>query len=273
MIKTSPKKTKETKKICLPENLWPQVIKDTKDYLVINKPAGLTVHGGAGIKEATLIDWLVKKYPPLKKVGDDPLRPGIVHRLDKEVSGLMVIAKTPASFLSLKDQFKNRQIIKEYIALVYGQIAKDEGEINFPIRRAQSGYKMAALPIMDKGLIEKTRLSGRDSGTNDALLNSRAALSLFKVLKKYINYTLLQVRIKTGRTHQIRVHFAAYGHPLVGDNLYSTKKTRVKNKKINLGRIFLFSKHLAFSDLKGLDQEFELELDQDLKTFLNDKVR
>ncbi|MCX6798092.1 MAG: RNA pseudouridine synthase, partial [Candidatus Falkowbacteria bacterium] len=210
--------------------------------------------------------------PEIKNVGDDPMRPGIVHRLDKEVSGLMVIAKNQLSFENLKKQFKKREINKEYIALVYGKIEPEEGEINFPIRRAQSGYKMAALPIMNSGLIEKKRLSGRDAGTNEALLKSREALSLFKVIKRFINYTLLQVRIKTGRTHQIRVHFAAYGHPLVGDNLYSTKKTRVKNKKLNLGQVFLFSKRLAFSDLAGKTQEFELDLSPELKVFL-EKIR
>lgn len=250
----------------------PKIIEATNDYLVIAKPAGLTVHGGTSIKEKTLVDWLLKKYPKLKNVGEDPLRPGIVHRLDKEVSGLMVVALNNKSFLSLKEQFKSRQIIKEYTALVYGKIAKDEGEINFPIRRSQSGHKMAALPIMNEGLIEKKRLSGRDEGTNAALLKSREALSIFKVIKKYINYTLLDVQIKTGRTHQIRVHFSAYGYPLVGDNLYSTKKTRVKNKKLNLGQIFLFSKRLAFTDLKGERHEFKLELNQKLQSFL-DKIK
>lgn len=251
------------------DNLEPEIIKESKDYLVINKPAGLIVHGGPGIDEPTLIDFLVKKYPTLKRVGDDPLRPGLVHRLDKEVGGLMVVARNKRSFENLKKQFKDRQIIKEYVALAYGRIVKDEGEINFPIKRASSGHKMAALPIMNQGLIEKKKLSGRDEGTNEALLKSRSAVTIFKVSKKLINYTLLQVHLKTGRTHQIRVHLSAFGHPLVGDNLYGTKKTRIKNKKLNLGQIFLFSQRLAFTDLKGEQQEFKLNLDPKLREFLN----
>lgn len=245
-----------------------KIIKETADYLVVSKPAGMIVHGGPGIKEKTLVDFLLTTHPKLKGIGDDPLRPGIVHRLDKEVSGLMVIAKNQISFNQLKEQFQKRDIIKEYIALVYGRINKDEGEINFPIKRASSGHKMAALPLIKAGLIEKKSLSDRDQGTNAALLSAREAITLFKIKQRLINYTLLQVRIKTGRTHQIRVHLSAYGHPLVGDDLYGTAKTRVKNKKIALGRIFLFSQKLSFYDSNGEKQEFKLELEPALQDFL-----
>lgn len=244
------------------------IIQESDDYLVIYKPAGLIVHGGPGIKEKTLVDFLLEKYPKIKKVGDDPLRPGIVHRLDKEVSGLMVIAKNQASFENLKNQFQTRQIIKEYTALVYGRINKDEGEINFPIKRASSGHKMAALPMMKNGLIDKHSLSARDRGTNMALLTAREAITIFRVKQKLINYTLLQLRIKTGRTHQIRVHLSAYGHPLVGDDLYGTAKTRIKNKKIALNRIFLFSQKLSFKDKTGETQEFVIELEPELQALL-----
>jgi len=249
-------------------SIKPEIIKETADYLVINKPAGLVVHGGPGIKGPTLADWLRKSYPKIKNVGDDPERPGIVHRLDKEVSGLMVIAKRQASFDSLKEQFQKKQIIKEYLALVYGRIAKDDGEINFPIRRAASGHKMAALPLMSQGLIEKDRLSSRDEGTNKALLSARTAITSFKIIKRFINYSWLRLNIKTGRTHQIRVHLSAYGHPLVGDDLYGTKKTKVKNKKLDLKRIFLISVRLSFTDLEGEKQDFSIGLDPELENRL-----
>lgn len=245
-----------------------KIITETPDYLVVHKPAGLIVHGGPNISDSSLSDLLLANFPKIKNVGDDPLRPGLVHRLDKEVSGLMVVAKNNKSFINLKEQFKKRKIEKEYLALVYGKISKDEGKIDFPIRRASSGHKMAALPITSKGLIDKERLSDRDQGTNKALLGSREALSYFFIEKRFINYSLLRVIIKTGRTHQIRVHLSAYGHPLVGDNLYSTKKTREKNKKLALGRIFLIANKLSFTDLHGQKQSFSTTLDKELEQFL-----
>lgn len=231
-----------------------RVLAETDDYLIIDKPAGLIVHPVAGNKEISLADILLKKYPKLAKVGEDPMRPGIVHRLDKEVSGLMVIARTPVFFDSLKNQFLKRLTKKAYTALAYGQISKVEDMIKFPIERAITGHKMSALPLTVKGEI-------MDRG--------RRALTEFTVLKKMVNYTLLKVRIKTGRTHQIRVHLAAYGHPLVGDDLYSTSKTRLQNKKLNLGRIFLVADELSFVDLTGQTKNFTLELPAELKNFLN----
>jgi len=248
--------------------ITPYIISETKDYLVINKPAGLAVHGGGNITEETLADWLQEAYPKINEVGDDTLRPGIVHRLDKEVSGLMVIAKNNKSFNNLKNQFKERQITKEYTALVHGQISKDFGLIDFPLTRSSDGYKMAALPSGSVDLLSRRHPRGRDQGNIKSWFKSREALTEFEVIKRFINYTLISVKIKTGRTHQIRVHFFAYGHPLVGDNLYCTKKTKDKNAKLNLGRVFLMANHLAFKDLNGDDQDFQLALAKDLETAL-----
>lgn len=242
----------------------PEIIHETTDYLVINKPAGLAVHGGGNLKEATLIDWLIGKYPKIKEVGDDPKRPGIVHRLDQDVSGLMVIAKNPASFLNLKNQFKQRSVTKEYLALAYGKMSQDYGTIEFPITRSQSGHRMAALPANAVDLLTRRHPRGRDQGNIESWLKSRKAWTEFTVLKKFVNYTLLSLKIKTGRTHQIRVHLFALGHPLVGDDLYFTKKTKEKNKKLNLGRIFLVSYHLGFRDLNNQEQDFQIELPGDL---------
>ncbi len=223
------------------------VIKDTADYVVINKPAGLLVHPARGHNELTLVDWLLKHYPKIKTAGDDPTRPGIVHRLDRDVSGLMVVAKTLASWQNLKQQFQERAVVKEYQALVYGAINNDSGEINFLLARSAQGGKMAARPLGQTG---------------------KAALTEYRVTKHFINYTQLKLLIKTGRTHQIRAHLAAFGHPLLGDNLYGTKVTRAANKKFNLGRIWLAATRLAFTDLAGEKQEFKIGLPPELKKVL-----
>ncbi|NLZ74566.1 RNA pseudouridine synthase [Candidatus Falkowbacteria bacterium] len=247
---------------------FPEIISETKDYLVINKPAGLAVHGGGNIKEVTLADLLIKRYPEIKTVGDNSLRPGIVHRLDKEVSGLMVIAKNQETFLHLKNQFKDRDVNKEYLALVHGKILNDSGEINFPIKRSQAGHKMAALPNNAVNLLSRRHPTSRDQGNIEGFFKAREAITLYTVIQRFINFTLVQVNIKTGRTHQIRVHFFALGHPLVGDSLYFNKKAKIRNQKNPLGRIFLVATKLSFKDLKGESKNFSLEMPSELTEFL-----
>lgn len=252
------------------EKLEIPIIFENDDYLVINKPAGLVVHGGPGVKDEILLtDWLKEKYPQIKGIGDDPLRPGIVHRLDKEVSGLMLITKNQKAFNYFKKQFVARKINKEYIALSHGKISKDEDVINFLIKRAKDGYKMAAIPSSTKMINEKNKPSNRDLGILRAQEESKEAITEFSVLKRFVNYTLLKVKIKTGRTHQIRVHLFAYGHPLLGDPLYYTKKTKVKNEKVSLGRIFLAATSLSFKDSDGEKQSFTIDLPQELQAFLD----
>lgn len=224
-----------------------EVVEETTDYLVVNKPAGLVVHNVAGMSEYTLVDWLLETYPELHGVGEDELRPGIVHRLDKDVSGLMVIARNQKSFDQLKAQFQERNVIKKYQGLVYGQLKEATGRIDFPIARATSGHKMAARPANAEG---------------------REAITDFAVLQRFVNYTLVEVDIKTGRTHQIRAHFSAINHPLVGDDLYGTKMTRIKNKKLNLGRVFLVSVELGFTNAKGKTVKYEIDLPHALQIFL-----
>jgi len=227
-----------------------EIVDQTDEFLIINKPAGLAAHGAAG---RTLADWLSVKYPKIKRVGDDPDRPGIVHRLDKDVSGLMVIAKTQPAFDHLKKQFQDRTIIKEYTALVHGKIQKEAGLINFPIKRASSGYKMAALPRTIKG---------------EPSTDGRLAETEFRIITRLVNYTLLKLKIKTGRTHQIRVHLAAYDHPVVGDNTYGTARARSQNKKLGLNRIFLIADHLSFTDLAGKPRDYRIDLADELKNLL-----
>ena len=239
-------------------NMALDIIKKTAEYLIINKPAGLIVHGAPHIKEVSLVDELIKKFPKIKKVGDDPARPGIVHRLDKLVSGLMLVARTAESFDNLKKQFQQRTVAKYYTALVYGRIEADEGKIDFPIYRSKGGYKMVALPKTVKR--EKNPLG-------------REALSEYEIIKRYINYTLLKVRIKTGRTHQIRCHLAAFGHPVVGDDLYGTNKTKLKNQRLGLSRIFLHARVLEFDNLKGVRKKYKVEMPAELTELLNTKIK
>lgn len=230
-----------------------EIIKKTKNYIVLNKPAGLMVHKAPNREDKTLVDFLIKKYPKIKGVGEDEIRPGIVHRLDKEVSGLMVVALNQESFLNLKQQFKNRTIEKYYTALVYGNLEKDEDVIDFPIKRSSKGFKMAAVP--------NSFFSEKDT--------TREAITKFEVLKRFTNFSLVKIKLETGRTHQIRVHFFAINHPLVGDKLYLNKKMSTKNKKIILDRIFLVSNKLSFTDLKGEKQTFEINIPKNLQEIID----
>ncbi len=229
-----------------------KVIKKTKDYVLIEKPAGLIVHGTKEIQQYSLVDWLKKKYPQIKAVGDSSprpgkdgggleFRPGIVHRLDKRVSGLMVIALNQESFENLKAQFKDRNIVKKYLALVYGEMEDQVGQVDFPIERSKRSGKMVAKP--------------KHSGEKEAL-------TLWEVKEKFNHYTLLEVQIKTGRNHQIRAHLQAINHPVVGDNLYNIKKYK---DKFNLQRVFLHAYHLEFTDLSGEVQKFEIDLPEKLE--------
>jgi 23S rRNA pseudouridine1911/1915/1917 synthase len=224
-----------------------KIIAETDDYVVLNKPAGLLMHPASNLDAVSLVDWLLEKYPKIRSVGEDPLRPGIMHRLDREVSGLVVVAKNQNSFDDLKQQFKSRLIKKEYTALVHGADLPDEGEINFLIERSTQGYKMAAKPLNQTG---------------------KTANTTFTVITRFHNYTLLSVHIKTGRTHQIRAHFSAYNHPVVGDDLYTGFKLRGLNKKIGLGRVFLTATKLSFTDLHSEQQSFSIKIPKDLQAFL-----
>jgi RluA family pseudouridine synthase len=244
-----------------------EIIYENEDYLIINKPAGLIVHEAFSADEETLSGLLTQAYPEIKKVGDDPKRPGIVHRLDKEVSGLMIIARSPAFFSYIKKRFQDRKIKKIYEAIVYGKVIKDEGRISFPIIRSKAGHKMAALPLSRSEI--KAHISNREQGNEKARLQSKEALTDFIVEKKWPHITLLTLSLITGRTHQIRVHLSAFGHPLLGDNLYGTAKTKRRNEKLSLSRVFLFAKKISFIDLKGEQKEFELERPLEMGRFLS----
>lgn len=240
-----PQNDKKTTK--LPE---PKIIAETLDYIVVEKPTGMLSHPTMAGETDTLADFITNKFPEVKKVGEDPARPGIVHRLDREASGLMVVARTQKMFTHLKEQFKNRTIEKEYTALVHDPVARNWGEINFPIARSETSARMAALP---------------SQAGNDA----KEAKTEFLVEEQFVNFSLLKVKIHTGRMHQIRVHFLAYDHPLVGDPLYFQKKQK-RHWDEKLGRLFLHSTKLGFTDLEGIKQTFESPLPKELKNFLKE---
>jgi 23S rRNA pseudouridine1911/1915/1917 synthase len=229
-----------------------KILAETPDYLIINKPTGLLTHQVEHTNETSVADILVKKYPELAHVGDSSDRPGIVHRLDKEASGLLIIPRTPEMFNHLKEQFKNRTIDKEYLVLVHDPVAREEGTIDFPIARSENAERMAAIPQTEKGHL-----------TDDG----KVAKTDFLVEKYFVNFTLLRVKIHTGRTHQIRVHMLAYNHPVVGDPLYTQKK-RKRTWDEKLGRLFLHCTKLGFTDLNGIPQEFESPLPPELQNFL-----
>ncbi|HRH23889.1 MAG TPA: RluA family pseudouridine synthase, partial [Candidatus Magasanikbacteria bacterium] len=239
------------------EELFKKVllIHEDKDYLVVMKPAGLIVHPTEAKEKVTLAAWVVSHYPDVATVGDSPIRPGIVHRLDKEASGLLVVARTQKMFEHLKDQFKNRTVDKNYTVLVYGSPAGDHGTINFIIDRGKDG-KMIARP--------NTQMTLRNV-TQDR--SGKEALTEFDVLKRFARYTLLSVRLHTGRMHQIRVHMYAFNHPVVGDMLYYQKAYFKKNDPL-LGRLFLHASKLSFTTLENKKVSYEAPLPEELTTYL-----
>ena len=207
--------------------------------LVLDKPAGLTVHPGPGHPDRTLVNALLALVPGLPETGEGQ-RPGIVHRLDKETSGLMVVAKTEEAHASLTRQLKARRVHKTYLALVHGTVTQDQGEIDGPIaRHPKRRQRMAVVP------------------------GGREALTHYRVLGRAPGYTLVEAQPITGRTHQVRVHFAHMGHPLVGDATYGKRSAL-------LGRHFLHAARLGFylppSDREW--REFEAPLPAELKAAL-----
>jgi len=227
------------------------IIYEDDDVVVINKPAGVIVHQFAQQLEYSLADEIVKRYPEIATVGDDPVRPGIVHRLDKHASGLIVIAKNQAAFDHLKAQFKNREVHKKYFVLADGKFENQFGSINFRIGRANNAKnRMAAFPTNSE--------FGKD------------ALSHYEVLKMYKNYSLLDIEIETGRTHQIRVHMFASDAPVVGEHVYGVSRVARKTQKTALDRLFLHAHTLEFWQPKtGEKIRCQVELPLELKRFLN----
>lgn len=220
-----------------------RIVDETPDFLVIEKPSGLLVHPAPSQKASTLVDFLLKHDPKIKSVGDAKERPGIVHRLDREASGLMVVARTKKMFEHLKRQFQAHDIAKEYLALVYGKVVKDFDTIETSIGRKKGRGRMSARSKAQEG--------------------DKDAVSHYDVLERFPQATLVKVRTETGRMHQVRVHMKSIGHPLVGDALYGTPKQATTSLR-NV-RLFLHAAALGFTDLEGRRRDYRAELPPDLQ--------
>ncbi|MFP5264609.1 MAG: RluA family pseudouridine synthase [Blastocatellia bacterium] len=238
-----------------PEPIALNVAGEDDDLIVVDKPAGMVVHPGAGVESGTLANALVYHFNTLSGAAGR-VRPGIVHRIDKETSGLLVVAKNDFTHERLSDQFRDRQVFKMYVALVYGRMSQGRGEIEARLGRSPHN---------------RTRMAVLRGGAG------RTAHTAFQVAQAYQEFTLLNVQIKTGRTHQIRVHMAHVGHPVVGDAAYgggrenSVRDPRAKQKIRALGRHFLHSAQLAFTHPRtGERLEFSSPLPQELAGFLKD---
>lgn len=237
-------------KISRPLKLAPlEIVRETKDWIVLNKPTGVIMHPDQDETDdeaGTLIDAVLLHAPEVARVGEDPSRPGIMSRLDKEVSGLVVIAKTQAAYESLKQQFAEHSITKEYLAFVHGDVQTDEGDIKFRIARSTTKARMAARAENDPG--------------------GKAAWTHYRVARRFTGATLLRLQILTGRTHQIRAHLHAFRHPVIGDPLYTLKQTK---RKIVAPRLMLQSVKLEFNDpATGERERFELAADPAFNTLM-----
>ena len=234
-----------------PEDIPIEIVYEDESLLVVNKPAGLVVHPAAGIQSGTLVNALAFHFTQLPQ-GSNASRPGIVHRLDRDTSGLLVVAKTEAALEHLADQFRDRTVDKSYVALVHGRFDEDSGRIDQPLARDPAN---------------RTRMA--------VVRGGRSALTLYKVRRRYDRLTLLDVDLKTGRTHQIRVHLAWAKHPVVSDETYgggrdnSIQSTKLRAAIRNLGRQFLHAEKLRFTHpVTNESMQFEAGLPSELQSFL-----
>ena len=242
----------------IPEDIALDIVFEDPDLAVVDKPAGMMVHAGAGATESTrnrgtLVNALLHRFSQLSTVGD-ALRPGIVHRLDKDTSGLIVVAKNDEAHRRLASQFARREVRKTYIALVHGWMKQPKGIIATSISR---------------DVVRRTRMTTRRSGGREAVTRYEVKQQLASC---YGRFSLLEVRIDTGRTHQIRVHLSSLGHPVVGDALYGApRELKARNAEtIALPRNFLHSASLELAHPRTREPlSFTRELPAELKTFLD----
>lgn len=238
-----------------PEIPDPEILFEHQDFIIINKPAGLVVHPDGRSEKKTLCDFLIQKYPELENVGEDLnvnigkeviliKKPGIVHRLDTDTSGIMIVPRTRESFGYFKDMFKTRKVEKIYHAFVYGNIKEDSGKIDDPIGRSKKDFRQWFVGRMIRG-------------------KSREALTYFTVLKRSEDKktTFVEVRPRTGRTHQIRVHLKSIYHPVVSDDLYA----KDRQKALGFERVALHASELSFRGLDGKKYNFTADYPSDFK--------
>ena len=222
-----------------PENIPLDIVYEDDDVIVVNKPQGMVVHPAPGHPNHTLVNALLY-HSPLSTI-NGTFRPGIVHRIDKDTSGLLMVAKNDLAHQSLAEQLRNKTNKREYLALVYGQIKEDEGTIDAPLGRNPQDRKKQAV-----------------------VKGGRHAVTHFKVMKRYDNFTLVKCILETGRTHQIRVHMKYIGHPLVGDPLYGPRKVIGKDGQ------FLHAALLGFKHPRtGEEMVFEAPLPENFQKMLD----
>jgi 23S rRNA pseudouridine1911/1915/1917 synthase len=227
-----------------PEDIPLAILYEDDDLAAVDKPAGMVVHAGAGVHAGTLVNALLHRFGTLSGSGG-PLRPGIVHRLDRYTSGVILVAKNDAAHRRLAEQFSSREVEKTYVALAHGIVARESGRIERPIARDP---------------VRRIRMTAR-------LASGRAAWSEYHVTRRFERFTLVDVRIGTGRTHQIRVHMASIGHPIAGDTLYGAP-ARIEGMP-PLGRYFLHSKRIRFRQPStGEEIAVEAPLPEDLTDWL-----
>lgn len=235
-----------------PENIPLEIVYEDAELIVVNKPAGMIVHPAAGIASGTLVNALAHHFQTLSERAGTA-RPGIVHRLDKDTSGLIMVAKTEVAHENLADQFREREVFKSYVALVHGRVRETNGRIDQPIARDPRN---------------RTRMA--------VVRGGRPSLSLYRVRQSFERFTLLDVEIKTGRTHQIRVHLQWLNHPVVGDPVYGSGRdntvtdVRWRSRITALGRQFLHAEQLGFRHPRtGEPLRFTAPLPQDVANLLD----
>jgi 23S rRNA pseudouridine1911/1915/1917 synthase len=222
------------------------VIYEDADFVAINKPPQLTVHKtSADDPQTTLADLAVERWPEMKGIGEDPLRPGIVHRLDRDTSGIMLLAKTQKAFDYLKGRFQEHAVKKTYLALVHGSPRESSGTIDAPVARIGA------------------KTTTQTKGTRD--LVERSAVTDYRTRTRYRGYTLLECMPRTGRTHQIRAHLKAINCPIAGDPLYAKGKPAPGN----LARPFLHAWKLELTSPSGTALALEADLPSDLQNTLD----
>lgn len=225
------------------ENIPLEIVYEDDSLIVVNKPRGMVVHPANGNHEGTLVNALLYHCKGRLSSINGVIRPGIVHRIDKDTSGILLVAKTDAAHLSLAEQIKEHSVKREYIALLDGVIKDDGGTVDKPIGRSEKDRKKMAI----------------------TLKNSRNAVTHYTVLERYTGYCLVKCRLETGRTHQIRVHMASLGHPVTGDPVYGAKKQKLFQK----GQL-LHAKTIGFIHPKtGEYMEFSSELPDEFQAVLN----
>ncbi len=232
-----------------PENIPLEVVFEDEDLIVVNKPAGMVVHPGAGRKNGTLANALAHRCARLSSIGGD-IRPGIVHRLDKDTSGVIVAAKNDICHASLASQFSARSVRKEYLALVHGATRKNSGVFSTAIGRSPANRK---------------KMSGKNA------VKTRDSVTEWETVEKFPDWTFVKITPKTGRTHQIRVHFSEAGHPVAADAIYSGKTAKIALSSGGLAKILkrqaLHAARITFIHPgSGEDAVFSAPLPEDMAT-------